>query len=118
MNAFGKGAGSGPGLRPIRSEDDLEAALNEPLAVLYKHSPLCGLSAVAAREVRSFLEGSPGTPVYLVDVIRERRLARGLGERLGIRHESPQAIVLRDGVAIWSASHRGVTALALRSAMA
>lgn len=120
MESFSEGeeAGTDPALRPVRDEDDLEAALTEPLAVLYKHSPLCGLSALAAGEVRRFLAERPGTPVYLVDVIRERALAREVGQRLGIRHESPQAIVLRKGAVIWSGSHRGVTAAALRSALA
>lgn len=104
-------------LRPVRDEQELEEVLAEPVAVLYKHSPLCGLSATAAGEVRSFVEGSPGTPVYLLDVIRERGLAREVERRLGIRHESPQAIVLREGDPVWDASHRGVTAEALRAAV-
>ena len=105
------------GLRRVRDEDELEGLLAEPVAVLYKHSPLCGLSAIAAGEVRSFIDDSPGTPVYLLDVIRQRGLAREVERRLGIRHESPQAIVLRQGDPVWNASHRGVTAEALRAAV-
>ena len=104
-------------LRPIRDDGDLAGALAEPLAVLYKHSPLCGLSAIAAEQVRSFIGDRPETPVFILDVIRERRLAREVERRLGIRHESPQAIVLKEGAPVWDASHRGVTADALRSAV-
>ena len=104
--------------RPVRDEEELERVLAEPVAILYKHSPLCGLSAIAAREVRRFVEEGPGTPVYLLDVIRERSLAREVERRLGIRHESPQAIVLRRGRPVWDASHRGVTADGLRAAVA
>ena len=104
--------------QPVREDGDLESALAEPVAVLYKHSPLCGLSAIAAGQVRTFLEAGAGAPVYVLDVIRERKLAREVERRLGIRHESPQAIVLRDGKAVWHASHRGVTAEALREAVA
>lgn len=103
-------------LTPLREPEELEGVLTAPLAVLYKHSPLCGLSAIAAGEVRRFAGERPGTPVYVLDVIRQRALAREVERRLGIRHESPQAIVLRDGVPVWDASHRGVTAEALRSA--
>lgn len=105
-------------VRALSDEEALESALAEPIAVLYKHSPLCGLSEIAAGEVRRFMEASPGTPVYVLDVIRSRALAREAARRLGIRHESPQAIVVRDGAPVWSASHRGVTAAALRSAVA
>lgn len=104
-------------MRPVRDDEELEGVLAEPVAVLYKHSPLCGLSAIAAGEVRSFVDDRPETPVYMLDVIRERRLAREVERRLGIRHESPQAIILKCGEPVWDASHRGVTAAALRSAL-
>lgn len=105
-------------LRPITDADGLRAALDEPLAVIYKHSPFCGLSTEAAGEVRQFMEQNPDVPVFLVDVIRDRELAVEVEQRFGIRHESPQVIVLRDGSPFWSASHRGVTAGALEQQLA
>lgn len=96
--------------RPIRESEQLDTVLSEPVAVLYKHSPLCGASAAAARQVREFMDAHPDVPVYLVDVIRERSLAREVSQRLAVRHESPQAFVLRDGEAVWNGSHSAVTA--------
>ena len=100
-------------LRGIQDENALEAVLGADLAVIYKHSPLCGLSASAAREVRRFMGDHPRTPVYMLDVIRDRALCRTVEERLDVRHESPQVIVIRDGSVAWEASHRSVRAEAL-----
>ncbi len=97
----------------IRVEEELDGVLAEPVAVLYKHSPLCGASALAARQVRLFMEEHPDVPVYLIDVIRDRPMARAVARRLSIRHESPQAFVLRDGRVVWNGSHDAVTAEAL-----
>ena len=102
---------------PIRDSDGLEAALGKPLAVLYKHSPLCGLSALAARQVEQFMRSRPDVPVYQVDVVRDRALSRELARRLATRHESPQALVLRAGDVVWSGSHGNVTAAALAGAL-
>lgn len=99
--------------RSIREPDDLDVVLAEPVAVLYKHSPLCGSSALAARQVRTFMDANPDVPVFLVDVIRDRPLAREVARRLQVRHESPQAFVLRDGAVVWTGSHGHVTAEAL-----
>lgn len=96
--------------RPVRETDELDTVLSEPVAVLYKHSPLCGSSASAARQVRAFMDRHPDVPVYLLDVIRDRPLAREVTRRLSIRHESPQAFVLREGDVVWSGSHGDVTA--------
>jgi hypothetical protein len=37
-------------------------------------------------------------------------------KRLGVRHETPQAILLRDGKPVWKASHFRITADALAQA--
>ena len=39
-----------------------------------------------------------------------------LAERLGVLHQSPQAILVRDGQAVWNDSHEGVTSAALKDA--
>lgn len=100
---------------PIRDPANLDEVLAKPLAVVYKYSPLCGLSAIAAREVKSFMADQPDVPVYVVDVIRHRPVSHELARRLSIRHESPQAFVLREGTVAWHGSHRAVTAAALKA---
>jgi bacillithiol system protein YtxJ len=44
-------------------------------------------------------------PVYLVDVVHSRPLSRYIAEQVGIVHASPQAIILRAGVAAGHGSH-------------
>jgi bacillithiol system protein YtxJ len=107
-------------IHPIESESGpawQEELRRAPLALVYKHSPICGVSASARQEVTRFAEANPGVPVYGVDVLNERGLSRGLAEALGVRHASPQAILLRGGSPVWVASHLGVTAAALEGAV-
>jgi bacillithiol system protein YtxJ len=63
--------------------------------------------------VQAFAEQHPDVPVYLVDVTRHRVLAREIASRLGIQHQSPQAILLQRGTAVWHESHFAVTAEAI-----
>lgn len=102
----------------VREESELEAVLDAPLAVLYKHSPLCGLSSMAATQVAAFMAANPDVPVYQVDVVRDRPVSAAVARVLAVRHESPQALVLRDGDVVWHGSHRSVTAEALERATA
>jgi len=106
-----------PRLRQLDGEADFDGVLQDEVAVLYKHSPVCGLSSRALRQVRGFAETRPALPVYMVDVITRRELSRLIEERTGIRHESPQAIILRRGRPSWHASHRAVTEEALARAV-
>jgi bacillithiol system protein YtxJ len=93
----------------IATHADLGPLLAAPLAVLYKHSPICPTSGVAYEEMLAFRRRS-AVPVYLVDVVKHRPLSRALAERTGVRHESPQVIVLRQGVAAWHGSHFDIQA--------
>lgn len=83
------------------------------LALLYKHSPRCGISLDAVDEVERFAEQEPRLPVFRVDVIRQRPLSQDLAETLGIRHASPQVILLRGATPIWHTSHQRITSPAL-----
>ncbi len=102
---------------PLTGEDELDGALAAPIAVLYKHSPLCGRSLRAQVEIERFMADHPGVPVYQIDVIRSRPLSREVERRLGIRHESPQALLLRAGAVLWHGSHGAVTAATLERAL-
>jgi monothiol bacilliredoxin len=72
--------------------------------IIFKHSNACSISERAYREMQK-VEG-----VNIVEVQSARDVSRELAMRTGVRHESPQVIILRDGKAVWNASHFDVTA--------
>lgn len=92
-------------MHKIATEADVASALAEPLAVVYKHSPICPTSSMAYEEIRSLRRLHGDVPVYLIDVVHSRPLSRYIAERVGIVHASPQAIILRSGVPAWHGSH-------------
>jgi bacillithiol system protein YtxJ len=83
----------------------LEALPADGLAFLFKHSPVCGTSALAHEEVERFEAANPGTRVYLVDVLGQRPLSQDLAAVLGVGHASPQLILLRGARPLWNMSH-------------
>jgi bacillithiol system protein YtxJ len=80
--------------------------------VIFKHSNACGISASAYREMEK-LEGQ----VNLLEVQSARDVSRELADMTGIRHETPQVIVFKDGKAVWNASHFDVKAGAVLTAL-
>jgi bacillithiol system protein YtxJ len=92
-------------MQKVATEADIATVLSEPLAVVYKHSPICPSSGMAYEEIRSLKRMQQDVPVYLIDVVHSRPLSRYLAERVGVVHASPQAIILRSGVAAWHGSH-------------
>src|SRR5262245_33525138 len=92
------------------------AIAQHPLVMLFKHSPICPISAAAHREWREFTQAHPEVPTLFVDVIADRPTSRGLAQECGVAHQSPQAILFRDGKAAWHASHGNITAESLARA--
>ena len=54
----------------------------------------------------------------MVTVQTHRDVSNAVATRLGVRHETPQALLVRDGQVIWTASHFRVTAQAVAAALA
>jgi bacillithiol system protein YtxJ len=104
-------------LHPVRDATALEAALTVRAAVLYKHSTRCGVSSGSLIEMRQFAERHPDVPVYIVDVVADRDIARRSADATGVGHESPQVILLVAGHAVWDASHFSVSCSRLERAL-
>lgn len=100
-------------MHKISTEADVDSALSEPLAIVYKHSPICPTSGIAYEEMSSLRRLHRDVPVYLVDVIHSRPLSRYIADRFGVVHASPQAIILRAGVPAWHGSHFDLRAEAI-----
>ena len=93
----------------IRIEDraawgQLLTASKERPILIFKHSNACGVSSAAFREMEK-LEN-----VNLLEVQSARELSNEIEATTGVTHETPQVIVLRDGKAVWNASHYRVKA--------
>jgi len=97
-------------------DDILERSKTDPV-LIFKHSTQCSISGQAHREFVDFVANAPQLNAVVVLVIENRRLSDIVAERLGVRHESPQALLIKDGRAVWHASHWSITSEALVRAL-
>jgi len=91
---------------------------NGPVLV-FKHSTTCPISASAYRRVEEYLGEARDTapPIYLVKVIESRPASNAVASHTGIRHESPQVLLIQDANVHWHASHGAISAAAIASAI-
>ena len=94
--------------KEIRNTEELDALIeksNEQAIVLFKHSTTCPISAGVYQEI-----SSADADINLIVVQRARDVSSAVAEKTGIRHESPQAFVVKNGKVVYHASHYDVTA--------
>ena len=94
------------------SFEELADRSREAPVVIFKHSLTCPISAAAYNQMCEF-----AGEVLLIEIQRARELSREVENRLGVRHESPQVIVLHKGQVAWNASHFDITVDAVINAV-
>src|SRR3954465_7666103 len=117
-----------PDLTTLEHEDELHRLIAESESrpvLLFKHSYTCGVSMEALDELVSHMnertaergaEGA-GAQDAMVTVQTHRAVSNAVAQKLGVRHETPQALLIRDGRVVWSASHFRATAEVVNAAI-
>lgn len=96
-------------LKSISEADEVLDQSNRRPQLIYKHSNRCGTCMFAKSEIeKSSEEIREHADMHFLDVIRNREVSDYLAEELNIRHESPQAILFKDGKVAWHDSHSAI----------
>ncbi len=100
---------------PAQLEAALQASHRYPV-VLFKHSRTCPVSMLAHWSMQG-LDADSDPDLYRIVVQTARGLSDDVAHRFGVRHESPQALVVSEGRVIGHWSHGSVRAETVRDLM-
>ena len=95
--------------KELNNINDLESALkasHEQPVALFKHSTRCSVSLMAKKSVERFWDLD--IDAYYLDLIAHRDVSNSIAEQLEIHHQSPQMILVKNGKAIYDASHGSI----------
>jgi bacillithiol system protein YtxJ len=91
--------------------NDIKEFSKTGVAVVYKHSYKCPTSTMALDRIErswnkdEMVHAKP----FFVNVIDARPLSNKIAEVFGIRHESPQILIIKDEKCVYNASHLGIS---------
>ena len=95
----------------------LEESKVQPV-VIFKHSTSCGISHSIKYRLEENWDFNPGEmKFYYLDLLAHRPLSNEVAHKLGVIHQSPQVIVIKDGEAVMSASHHSISTARIRQAL-
>lgn len=98
----------------IQTEQDYQNAIESSLentVVIFKHSIRCMISKTVLRNFEreiSAKEDLGEIKFYYLDLINHRDISNKIAEELGVTHQSPQIIIIKDKKAIKNASHDNI----------
>jgi bacillithiol system protein YtxJ len=89
----------------------------KPFAV-FKHSTRCSISSMAKSRIeRDYDLSEDELSLYYLDLIQFRNISNLIAEKTTVVHQSPQLIVVKNGVVIYHASHNSISVDEVRNAL-
>lgn len=97
-------------LTDMHQIDELVANSNKKTVVIFKHSTRCGISMHAKDRLESNWDiDADSVDFYYLDLLNYRPISNAIAEKLGVMHQSPQLIVLKNGKVIHESTHSSIS---------
>lgn len=88
----------------------IEESKSKPVAIL-KHSTRCGISRMVYNQFESeYALTDSQLKLYYLDLLSFREVSSEIGIVFQVLHESPQILVIKNGVCVYHASHSAISA--------
>ncbi|MFC4635625.1 bacillithiol system redox-active protein YtxJ [Dokdonia ponticola] len=103
--------------KPLTEVNQLDVIIEDskvkPVAI-FKHSTTCGISRMALRQIESSYDiPANQLDIYYLDLKAYRDVSNEIASRFQVTHQSPQMMVIKNGVAVYNDSHGGINVPAL-----
>ena len=85
--------------------------------LIFKHSTRCGISRMVMNQFIAAYDLDAKADVYYLDLLNYRDVSNEVGYKFQVLHQSPQLLVIKNGVAVAHASHGAINDLDLSQLM-
>ena len=91
--------------------EEIKELSNSKPVLIFKHSTRCSVSSMSLDRLLRNWKTEDGEKVvpYFLDLIAFRALSDQVEDEFGVPHESPQVILIRNGMAVYDNSHFGIS---------
>lgn len=104
---------------PLTTEAQLETIEDRSKTktqIIFKHSTRCGISSMVMNQfVASYELTAKDLDLYYLDLLNYRSVSNEVGYKFQVLHESPQLLVIKNGVVVAHQSHGAINSLDLSS---
>lgn len=83
---------------------------NEKPVAIFKHSTRCSISRMALKQFENEFDMEDKIVPYFLDLLNHRDISNEIAVRFGVEHQSPQILLIKNGKAIFAASHSDIDA--------
>tara|TARA_R110000751_G_scaffold7805_1_gene31373 strand:- start:3186 stop:3566 length:381 start_codon:yes stop_codon:yes gene_type:complete len=81
--------------------------------VIFKHSTRCGISSMVMNQFVTAFDVDANLDLYYLDLLSYREVSNETGYKFQVMHQSPQLLVIKNGVVVAHASHGAINEIDL-----
>ncbi|GAB5562968.1 MAG: bacillithiol system redox-active protein YtxJ [Winogradskyella sp.] len=100
-------------LNSIEQLNAIEDKSKTKTQLIFKHSTRCGISRMVMNQFVSQYDLGTNADLYYLDLLSYRYVSNETGYKFQVLHESPQLLVIKNGIAVTHASHGAINDLDL-----
>lgn len=90
--------------------DEIIDLSHEKWVLIFKHSTRCSISRFALKQFENEFKLEDVVAPYFLDLLTHRMISNEITNRFDVAHQSPQILLIKDGKAIYNASHSDIDA--------
>jgi bacillithiol system protein YtxJ len=83
---------------------------NEKAVLIFKHSTRCSISRFALKDFENSFNLDDKMELYFLDLLNYREISNEIAIKFEVMHQSPQILVIKNGKAVYSATHENIDA--------
>lgn len=101
-------------LNEVAQLDRISEKSKTKTQLIFKHSTRCGISRMVMKQFVSAYDLDNNADLYYLDLLSYRDVSNEVGYKFQVMHQSPQLLVIRNGVVVAHASHGAINEMDLR----
>lgn len=90
--------------------NEIISSSNEKPVVIFKHSTRCSVSRMALKQFENEFDLDDEVDAYFLDLLEFRAISNEIASRFGVYHQSPQLLLIKDGISVYDVSHSDIDA--------
>ena len=83
---------------------------NDKPVLIFKHSTRCIISKSVLKQFENEFDCHDKVVPYFLDLLEHRNISNEISNRFDVVHQSPQLILIKEGKAVYNASHESIDA--------
>lgn len=95
--------------------NEIQEFSSQKPVIIFKHSTTCSISRMALKYFERDYDLNDKIDAYFLDLLNFRAISNEIANKFEVVHQSPQLLLIKNGISVYNVSHDSIDAEKLKS---